>query len=712
MFCNSTRSRAKAHPFPRAILSAWIAGMGLPSAYAATDEKTASEPKKTMEEIVVTGRTYSDVFRPSTRLSGRALQQTLRSSIPESLASIPGFAVEYNGPGAASPSIRGLAGDRVLMLEDSFRTGDLYWSASDHGVMAEAVTAESIEVVRGPAGLLYGANALGGVVNVRRGDIPRALPDGLTGTVTSQFESVNLGFSQGASVQGAVGPLAFRIEESTRQAGISQTPRGPLEGTDLDALGAAAGVSWLPDWGRAGASFRYYRNNYGVPGEFNGTLIPGGHPGGANVEARRFAGRAGLAYDGAFAGVFDQLEIDGSFTRYLHDEVEGVIDNRRALGAQFEQTTVETKIIARHFRADQPSSGLGARFEGAVGLTFLHQDLLAGGASPGTRSGDAWTLGVFAYEELLWAPLRFQLGFRYDRQDTTPVSNTPIEVRTAERQISKDVSPRTFDSLSGSMATLWEFADRWTLGTSVARSFRAPTLQELYSDGPHLADFSFDIGSPNLAPETGLGIDVFLRAELPALSLEVAAYSNWVNDYIYYVGTGETKRVIREGSRPVDTPVFEAQAVDALFVGTEGRVEWRVGWGVVLDVTASYTRASNRVAEDPLPFIPPLSGRAHLRYEGSVFFGALGVQFAADQNRVPRAVAVGDTVARPQEPTVGYTLFNANAGFRMVWGHTEHTVTTELANITDSVWRDHLSRTKDVAPQPGRNFHVTYRVNF
>ena len=263
-----------------------------------------------------------------------------------------------------------------------------------------------------------------------------------------------------------------------------------------------------------------------------------------------------------------------------------------------------------------------------------------------------------------------------------------------------------------SLAKSQSVASDWTLGTTLSRSFRSPTIEELYSEGPHLADFSFDIGSPDLGPEIGMGADVFLKSTLPGLKLELAGYYNLVDGYLYYNPTGETVRVIREGTPPRETPVFEARGDDARFLGAEARVQWEVLDDLTLDATASYTRAERRETGDPLPFIPPLSGRVEARYQHGPFFGSLGADFAAPQNRVPRPVQVGDELEEPQAPTAGYALLNAGLGWRHEGDLADHNVMLQIRNATDRMWRSHLSRIKDVAPQPGRNISLTYRAIF
>lgn len=666
-----------------------------------------------LPDVVVTGaareRTTAEVYRPITALSGAALQEQLGSSIPATLQRVPGFAMQYNGPGAARPSIRGMSGDRVLMLEDGQRTGDLYQTTADHGVMVEPLTAEQMEVIRGPAGLLYGSQALGGVVNVIRNDIPRTRPNEITGMATVQAASVNRGVASGLTAEAPAGPLALRGELSLRDAQDTRTPQGDLPSTQQTVLNGSFGTSWLPAWGLVGASYRYYDTAYGVPGTFNGTLIPGAHPGGVDIEATRETGRLRIVYDRPLFDFFDRVEWDANLIRYDHTEIERRrTDAPDIIGTRFEQTSGEMNLTARH--AHVPN---GLRLEGAVGLSWYGRDLVSGGVSPGTRSGRSSTWAAFAYEEVGYGAVRFQLGARFDYTEAATTDLSDVSVRTREgTRITKAVQNRTFGNASGALAALYDVSQAWTLGASVSRSFRSPAIEELYSDGPHLADFSFDIGTPDLASEIGHGVDLFVRGNTPRLEIEAATYVNRVNDYIFYAPTGLTVFVDREGDLGRITPVFEAENADATFWGGEGRVQYELLPGFIGDVTASYVRATRRADDNPLPFIPPLTTDAELRYDGARFFGHLGMRWTAAQNRVPDPVQRGDTAERPQQPTDGYVLWRGGVGAAFATHGTQHRITLQTQNLTDSTWRDHTSRIKEVAPQPGRNISLTYRVRF
>jgi len=656
------------------------------------------------ESVVVTGtgreRGVSETYQPTSVLGGRELQQKMQTTLPASLVHLPGIAQQSFGAAATQPVIRGMGGDRVLMLEDGQRTGDLSTTAADHAIAIEPVTAERIEVVRGPAGLLYGSNALGGVINIIREEIPRNIPERITGTFSMRGESYNNGISGGGMLTVPAGSFALRGELTGRVAGDIRTPNGTLPSSDLDGYNASAGASWITDWGFVGTSFRQYELNYGVPGEFNGEFIPGAHTGGVDTEFIRRVGRLkAVHYDGI--GWFSDFELDAHLTHYIHKEIEGETGaGRPIIGAEFDQLSTSVNLVARHVHDNGD-----IRTEGAVGISFRYRDLLSVRGFTGTRSATETVASAYAFEEFAWQALRFQLGIRYDWTSIEPYDTSPI--RSGDRLI--PVHERSFNAYSGSIAFLYDFHPGWRGGISVARAFRNPAIEELYSDGPHIADFSYDIGNPELDEEIGLGIDLFLRGELRRLKTELNVFYNHVSNYIYYEPTGEIDPRLRR------YPVFQARSDNALFFGTEGKFEWELMRNIVLDATVSYVNASRTADDDPLPFIPPLNGNINLRYEGKNFFGAVGWTGAASQKRVPSPIPdpLDDSdMIHPQNPTASYNLLRVGIGYRWTQYKLLHTVTLNIDNATDEVWRDHLSRVKDVAPQPGRNVSVSYQMHF
>jgi iron complex outermembrane recepter protein len=654
--------------------------------------------------VVVTGtgreRGAGEVYQPTSVIGDAELRRRLATSLAATIAHEPGIHQQYNGPAASQPVIRGMGGDRVVMLEDGHRTGDLYSTGSDHAVTVEPLTVERIEVLRGPAALLYGSSALGGVVNVIREDVPRSLPERLAGTASLQLESVNRGASAGVAGWLPMGRLSVRGEASGRHAGDTRTPLGVLESTGIEGYTLGAGASLITSWGFVGAAAREARMDYGVPGEFGGVVIPGAHPGGVDIETTRRTARIEAAHLGGL-GVFNALDLSASLNHYLHDEIEGRGEaGERYLGARFDQISGGVELTLRHeHRPDFPLLR-----GGALGVEYRGKDLRARGSSPGTRSATENGFAIFLYEELALEPFRFKAGFRYDHARIDPYHDDPIVV--GDRAI--PVRSRSFGSFSGSVAALFDVTQDWTTGVSVARAFRRPAIEELFSDGPHLADFSFDIGNPELDPEFGLGVDLFVRGTFPRLHLEASAFANRLTNYIHYQATGELDPRFRR------YPVFEARGDDALFVGLEGRAQWEAARNLVIDGSVSGVRATRTETDDPLPDIPPVTVNARIRYDAARWFGSLGVDAMAAQDRVPQAFPspVDGALVQPQRPTAGSALLNAGFGWRWSHGERFHTVTLQVSNLLDTEWRDHLSRIKDVAPQPGRNIQILYRLNY
>lgn len=635
-----------------------------------------------VEGIVVTGsgraRDAADVFRPVTALGGQELNRQLGATVAATLAGEPGIQQRYNGPTASQPVIRGLGGDRVLVLEDGTRTGDVSSTSADHAVTIEPLTADRIEVVRGPAGLLYGSNALGGVVNVVREEVPRTRADRLIGTVSLQGESVNRGMTAGGVVHGSVGSVALRGEASGRWAGDTHTPLGVLPSTEVRGYNAAAGASWVRDAGFVGAAVRDYALTYGVPGTFGGQTIPGAHEGGVEIELRRTAVRAEAALPTGF-GPFNAVEWTSGITRFWQNEMEP----GGTIGSQFGQVTGTGNLLARHKHAAGE-----LRTEGAIGAWGLGRDFAVSGSSTGSRAAGQVALAGFVYEELAWSPLRLQAGARYDW--------TRISPHDRRAGAFGEASPREFGAFSGSLALLAEAAPGVALGASVARAFRTPSIEELYSNGPHLADYSYNVGNSTLEPEIGVGVDLFARVSVPRLHGEAAVFRNQLDGFIYYAPTGEMD------PRLGRFPVYRASQGDAVLEGAEGSVQWEAIRRVVLSGGASYVRGTLVDDGSPLPAMPPLHATLGARYDARGYFLSLGWEGAARQDRVGEF----------EGPTGGRSLWNAGAGVNWTtWGRLQ-TLTLQVENALNESWRDHLSRIRAVAPQPGRNVRLLYRVNF
>ena len=646
--------------------------------------------------VVVTGtaaaRRGDEVLSPTTVLSGARLERQMAGTVAETLENTPGVAVTSVGPATSRPVIRGLSSDRVLVLEDGQRPGDLSSTSGDHAVAIEAVTARRMEVVRGPMSLLYGSSALGGVVNVVRDEVPSTRSEHPHGTGTVMMSSVDRSATVGAYTTAGTGPFALRAELSARSSGDVETPVGRLGNTDSRSVGLSGGASYVGGWGHAGASYRFYDSRYGIPGGFLGA-----HPGGVDIEMRRHALRGETRYQPG-RGPFDDVGATVSLVDYRHTEYEAVGE----VGTEFFQQMAAGEVVGRH-------GPWGPAVQGAIGVRGQFRDILTGG-SLRTPSTYDWTLAGFAVEELGSGPLRAQVGARYDFARFVPREQTTISIGGRE----VPVRPRTFGSVSGSLGALYDFGRGIRAGASVARSYRTPDFNELYSNGPHLAAGTFDVGDPELGQEVGIGVDAFVRVTRPGLRAEVAAYRNRLDGYVF----PSTRGRVEQGTTG-DVPRAQFTNEDALFTGFEADAEWNVTGGWVLEGTTSYVRArftSDRapipvigpsdttfVAASPHPpLIPPLHGRVGGRWERGPWHAGAGVRMAARQDRV------GDF----ETPTDGYAVADLSLGVRIPRGGRLHALTLRVENATDAEYRDHLARTREVMPQPGRGATLLYRLTY
>lgn len=673
-------------------------------------------------EVVVSAR--AGALPTSLSLEGEALRERLGGTVAATLAGTPGLWQRYNGPAAAQPVVRGLAGDRVLVLEDGVPTGDVATTAPDHAVTIDPLTARRIDVVRGPAALLYSSVVLGGVVDVVREDIPRSRPDRLHVSAQAQAESAVRGGGGGAEVIAPLGPLAVRAEASGRFAGDTATPSGDLPFTDLDARTLGAGASWSAGTVRLGAAARDIRQTYGVPSTFGGVTLPGAHEGGIYVDLYRQTAR--VEAEAERVGPFASVELDASASRFYQAEYElgGFV------GTEFGQILGSARAVGRYGRE-------GAA-RGGIGLSALSRDWAAAGSQTGTRPAVQRGAAAFAYHEqpLGASPLgalTLQAGLRFDALRTTPRDTTSSRIASGRRLTG--IRERRFAEPSGALSLLAAPGGGWAVGVSSARSVRLPAVEELYSNGPHLASYAYEVGNPTLGAEVGWGAEAFARLDRPGVRAEATVYASRVDGYVRYaplVDEATGRPVLDYRLRRYE--VYQATASDARFVGAEGRLALAPAAGPLadwtLDLTAQYVRGTDTEADEPLPFIPPLHARLAVARDG-IPLGALrldaglALDAAARQRRVPAPppglVACLDAApgsdgcpaALPGEfvPTAGRVLVGGHAGLRFDAAGTVHALALRVENALDTAWRDPLSRIKSVAPQPGRNVTLTYRID-
>ncbi len=673
-------------------------------------------------EIVVSavGLTQLDVLAGTSVVEGVELQRNQNGQIGEVLAKLPGVSATSFSPGASRPVLRGFQGERVRVLVDGIGTTDVSNTSVDHATTIDPLTAESIEVLRGPAVLLYGSQAIGGAVNVIDKRIPqRRLTEDFHLDTNIAADTVSDLREAGASLDiPAGGGLVFHIDGTFRDTDdidvpgftVADTLRAELleeaaeeedegEFEEAEELREAAGQrGFLPNsatrtWGlnagfalfrgdsNLGAAFGIYDTNYGVPGrpgaghhhgeeegeEEHGDEEHGEEEEIVTIDLRQY--RADFRGELALGdGFFKALNTRVGFSDYTHTEFEG-----DEVGTVFDVQGIEARAVLEQNRRD----GWG----GSVGVQYYFRDFDAFGAEAYVPKNRTDQFAVFALQEIDFDPLQLELAGRYETTD--------IESPVAGFE-------RSFDTFSGAIGLAYETESELRFGITGSRAERAPSAEELLSNGPHIATQAFEIGDPTLSTESAWGVEAFMRGNVGRGSVSIAVFHNWFDDYIYLVDTGMEED---------DLPVFQYLQDDATYFGIEGQLTYPLIEGgpftLLADIRGDYIKAELDDGS-ALPRIPPLRLSGALEAQTDQFDARAELEWFDSQNDV----AIFET------PTDGFTRVNASIAWRPLKGNDNVTVLAQVDNIFDTEGRRHASFTKEFVPLAGRNFKLSVRTSF
>ena len=633
--------------------------------------KLKRSPLQLGEVVVTPGDEEHTHFEKTTdlNLSAQELDQQMGATIAETLSGEVGIAQRTMGRAAARPVIRGMGGDRLLILEDGGRTGDKSASAADHAVAIDPTTATNIEITRGPASLIYGSSALGGVVNVKREIIPQTLPHRPTMNLTFQGESVNSGLTGTTGFTIPIGDLAWRLELNRRHTDDTHTPIGVLENTSLSQTNFSTGVSMVKDWGHFGISGGSYRSDYGIPGS------PEGHIQGVTIDLdrQRYEGNFEYGFQQSF---LEKLKLHSTYTRYQHQEIE----SNNTLGVEFGLLTYNLSALA-YMHGDA-----------VAGIWGEYRDHATGGFywTPHTR--EMSLAGFYFKQKRLNDDLTLQGAIRYDVRRVEPFEDGAVTRAGAVQQ-------RDFGGVSSAVSGIYHWDDHLETGATLMKTFRTPGIEELFSDGPHLASYSYEIGNAELGSEDGFGTEAFLRYSAERVKLNLTVFRNQIFSYLIPTNTGEKEW----GSGAAGWLwIYQYRGQDAVLDGAEFSVDAEIVSRLQAQVRMSYVRGTLADSESPLERIPPLNGKVALRYVTRPLKVHFTARLSDGQYRLSEF----------EEATDGYIVYDV--GFQLaflVW-QLQHQAVVTVENIFDTEYRQHLSRIKSVMPEPGRNMKLLYRLNF
>lgn len=636
------------------------------------------------ETVVVTSTALREnpleVAQPTSVLAGDDLRRQIASSIGETLSGELGVSSTYFGPSASRPVIRGLAGDRVQVLQDGLASLDVSSLSQDHAVTLESVVSQQIEIIKGPAALLYGSGASGGLVNVVSSRVPTEVPEkALTGAAEVRGDTASEERTGALSLDAGAGNFAFHADYFDRESDDVEIPgfaqsdalrrqlieageepdgvRGHIPNTSGEARGGALGGSYIGQDVIGGLSWSTYETTYGIPGEEAAFI---------DMKQDRIDGKAELDLEG---GAINKLRLTGAYNDYTHTEFEAPGEP----GTVFNQDAYELRFTADH--------ELASGWRGTTGLQYVNVDFEAIGDEAFVPSSTTQSTSVFLFEERHFDPWTIELGARAEQQKIDVDGDLPDYDETA---------------ISLSAGAVWQFAEEHALALNVTRTQRNPQAAELYANGPHIAAQRFEIGDPNLDQETSITTDLSLRHTGDNLRWTLSAFYNDYTDYIYATPTGDLAD---------DLPVFVYLQDGAKFHGFEAELGVPLidngQQHLELRLASDYVRAKLDNGED-LPQIPPLRIGAGLHYDYDAWH--VGVQaFYYDKQ---------DKIADNELPTDSFTLAEADASYRLPMGSSSVFLFLKGTNLLDEDARQHASPLKDIAPLPGRSWHLGARAEF
>jgi len=657
----------------------------------ATTSIKAVPTSNALEEVVITAtplrRDAFSTAQPASVISGDDLVAALKNSLGETLAEQPGISASSFGPIASRPIIRGQGGLRVQTFADGADTFDAAALSDDHAVTLEPLLAERIEVVRGPAALLFGSAAAAGAVNVITPRLSLSRPAAaLMGEVQARADTAANERSVAARVSGQGGEhLQFNGDLHHFRADDLNTPEGRLENSSGGARGASAGLGWTGDRFALAVSVSELRSDYGLPGDSHGGHHDDEHHdeehGDAHEDIRLALEqrRLDIAGEWRLDSLVDLIRFRAAHNDYGHTELEG-----DEVGTRYTQTGSELRLSAE--REGRWIIGMQWReidFDAAGNEAFLPISI--------TQNLGVFLFGGFSLMDSAQGSLALEAGLRAERQTIEVARLAPL----ASSALPKDY---TDDSRSGSVGLVWDFADRWGTSLQLTSSERHPTATELYAFGPHLALQRFEIGNAKLDIERGLTADLALRRR--DSSGWHGSVGVFIADYDQFIAA------LPKGEIEDDLPVVEFAGIGAQFTGAEfdwshDRLASLAAGDLGIRIFGDYVRARDEAGK-PLPQIPP----RRLGAETALTRGPLRVGLEAIWHDSQSDVAAGET------PTAGFTAVNAEVAYRPPTAGTDILWVLRGVNLLDEEMRRHASPLKDVAPLAARHVSISLQLKF
>ena len=653
-----------------------------PSAPASQAPETVSEAAAPVS-VPGTLLVVDDAFVPVTVTTAREIEAKQGQTITDTLAQKPGISASMFAAGASRPIIRGLDNNRVRVQEDGIGSHDVSALSEDHAIPIDPYAADRIEVVRGPATLRYGSQAIGGVVSVENERVPTFMPaNGFSGQIVGGYSSVDEGKDGAFKTTAGVNGIVVHADAFKRQSEDYDTPLGKQVNTFVDSEGFSVGSSLVGSDGYAGVAIAHFESLYGIPGETT------------RIDMRQdkvlSKGEWRVSSNGIAA-----IRYWFGATDYAHNEVSPDGD----IGSRFTNQEQEGRIEIQHL----PFLTSLGEVSGAAGVQIDHRKVtgLSFGGDNLLEPASTDVAAGFWFEELqVSKPLRLQAAARLEQADVSGVGiEDPLGAAIVKPR------DRSFTPVSGSLGALYELPLGVVARLTGQYVERAPEAPELFSKGAHDATGTFEIGNPDLTKEKASTIELGFKRANGAFRFDTSAYYTRYNAFIYkqlsgvFCGGTLTSCGVEDELKQL---VFQQR--DATFYGVELAAQydvapiWRGVWGI--DAQYDFVHAEFDGGEN-VPRIPPQRLGGGLYYRDAQWFARAGILHAFDQDRI----------GNNETPTSGYTLVSAELSYTTKLSGAsgllpEYTVGIKAENLADDEVRNHSSFKKDNVLEPGASVRV------
>jgi iron complex outermembrane recepter protein len=656
-------------------------------ALAVSSIEMAHADEDSLTEVVVTAafnKNPLESAQPAIVVSGDDLTRKIAGSLGQTLSNELGVSSSYFGPTASRPIIRGLGGYRVQTLQDGLATLDVSSLSDDHAVTVDPAIAEQLEVIKGPATLLYGSGASGGLINVVTRRVPTynsknnlqgmgevrgsTVDDGRAAALEINAGSENFAIhgdyakSKSSAIDIPSSTMSNRLRDELIANGEAPEPfEGTIPNAFSDSQGGAIGAAWLTgnetSGGMLGGSASRYETQYGIPSEETAFI---------DMKQDRYEAKTAWKFNGTW---LRSIELSGAYNDYTHTEFEAPGEP----GTIFDQQAYEVRLAIDHKHSDN--------WRGSFGAQLNNIDFVAEGDEAFVPPSITKSFGAFALEEFDVNQWTLNIGARFERQSI---------------DVPADLESFSENAASFAAGAVWKLSAQDVLALNVTHSSRHPQATELYANGPHIASGRFEIGDSTLDIEKANTLDVSLRRNSDDLSWLLSVFYNDYSNFIYADPTGNiVDELIEVQYRQAGAKLYgyEAELWTPLCTTCGGR--WR------LRLMSDAVRGELKGGQ-PLPQIPPLRFGAGIHFDQAQWHASFDAIRHQAQNRV----------ATNELPTDGFTQVQMDVSYTLIHNKTEWLFFVRGTNLLDKEARQHASALKDLVPLPGRSVNAGIHVNF